>query len=138
MNHLSVKKQCDYKMQKRRYLSILLLVVIIPLGFLTKFYHGPAESWTHHYAGDIFYPMFWMYLVLFFFPRLSVLCVGIAVFVFSTIIELTQLLSWPVLEYFRQSFLGRTVFGVSFSWTDIAYYALGCVLGWCLWKILNT
>lgn len=125
-------------MKRRRYISIVLLLFVIPLGFSTKFYHGVYESWVHNYAGDIFYPMFWMYLILLVFPQLSVCWTGIIVFVFSTAIELSQLSSWSVLEYFRQSFLGRTIFGVSFSWTDVRYYAIGCFFGCSLWKLLNN
>ena len=111
--------------QKTRACILLFLLVLVPVGLGTKIYQGPAAEWVHHYAGDIFYPMFWYFLGVLIFPHTNPLAMCLAVFTFSTAIEFTQLLNgWP-LVWLRQSFWGRTLVGVSFSGVDIFYYYLG-------------
>lgn len=116
---------------------IFVLLLLIPLGLSTKFYQGPGWLWVQLYAGDIFYPMFWFFLVMLIFPRSNTVLVSFLVFLSSTIVEFSQLLHGPVLIYLRQSFLGRVLVGTSFVWWDILYYFIGCVLALFLYDALN-
>jgi len=111
-----------------RLRTVLVLFVLTPLGFYTKFYHGPGEDWAHSYAGDILYPMFWFFMLAFLRPKLSPYTNAAIIFLFSTAVEFTQLLSNPFLECIRSGFLGRTLIGTGFVAMDILYYAIGCVL----------
>ncbi len=121
---------------KLRLSLLSLLVLIIPAGFYTKFYTGPGQSWVHSYAGDIFYPMFWIFLVLFVKPLMDPLKATALVFVFTVIVEFSQLLNNSVLQDIRQSFIGRTLVGVSFSMTDIFWYLTGCILAFIVYQCL--
>jgi hypothetical protein len=107
---------------------IITLLFLIPIGLATKFYHGPGHLWVMMYAGDIFYPMFWFFLGMLILPRVHPMKMSLAVFLFCTAVEFTQLLNGPLLLWLRQSFIGRTLVGVSFVWMDIVYYAAGCVV----------
>lgn len=111
-----------------RLVILIILFFLVPIGLGTKFYHGPGRLWVMLYAGDIFYPMFWFFLGMLIFPRVHPLKMSIAVFLFSTAVEFTQLLNGTFLTWLRQSFIGRTLVGTSFVWMDIVYYAAGCVL----------
>jgi len=86
--------------------------------------------------GDILYPMFWFFLVLFFRPQFSSLKLASTVFIFSTAIEFTQLLSSPLLTQIRSTFIGRTLIGTGFAPVDIFYYFIGCVLAVGLYRVL--
>ena len=120
-----VNLQFSVSKQKTRAGILLFLLVLVPVGLCTKIYQGPAAEWVHHYAGDIFYPMFWYFLGVLIFPHTNPLAMCLVVFAFSTTIEFTQLLNgWP-LAWLRQSFWGRTLVGVSFSGVDIFYYYFG-------------
>jgi hypothetical protein len=44
-------------------------------------------------------------------------------------LEASQLWHPVFLEAVRGSFLGRTLIGMSFAWSDFAYYAIGCLFG---------
>jgi len=116
---------------------LAVLLIITPLGFATKFYTGSGSEWVNTSAGDILYPAFLMLILVFFQRDLKAWRAAVGVFLFSTAVEFTQLLDGPFLEWMRQSFLGRTLVGVSFVPLDILYYALGCLLGIVLLHLLR-
>jgi hypothetical protein len=41
----------------------------------------------------------------------------------------------PFLEVLRSNFIGRTILGSSFNWTDFPYYLVGSGLGY-IWLLL--
>ena len=45
--------------------SILCLLVLTPLGFATKLYHGPAGLWVNNSFGGMFYEIFWCLVAAF-------------------------------------------------------------------------
>ncbi|NIA29087.1 MAG: DUF2809 domain-containing protein [Actinobacteria bacterium] len=112
---------------------VSILLILVPIGFSTKFIGG---AWVHNYMGDIFYPMFWFFLILFFYPQFPPVKLASTVFVFSTAIEFTQLLSSPLLTQIRSTFIGRTLIGTGFVPVDIFYYFIGCIFAICLHRIL--
>ena len=118
----------------RSILLLFALLVLVPLGLGTKFYHGPGFMWVQLFAGDILYPMFWFVLGMLLFPRTHPLVMSLLVFLFSTAIEFTQLLHSPFLAFLRRSFIGRTLVGTSFVWADIFYYLIGCLLAILLYR----
>ncbi len=113
---------------KKQWPILLVLLLLTPLGFATKFYTGPGRVWVHAYAGDILYPMFWYFIAVLFFPDVRPASLCLLVFLFSTLIEFSQLGNGDALLWLRQSFLGRTLVGVSFSLVDILYYYVGSML----------
>ncbi len=117
------------RLKKHRIYIFLMLCLLVPLGLGTKFYNGPFEGWVHSFAGDIFYPMFWLFLIFFMKPEWPVTPVSGVVFLACTLIEITQLFSTPVLQFLRSSFIGRTLIGTHFIFMDILYYAMGCIFG---------
>jgi hypothetical protein len=103
----------------------LYLVIIIPVGFYTKFYTGPLATWVNNSFGGILYVIFWSLLVSLFFPKTSPLKIAFTVFLSTCMIEFLQLWHPVFLEKIRGYFLGRTILGQSFSWWDILHYGLG-------------
>ena len=83
----------------------------------------------HDYAGDILYTMFLFFLLRSIWLRTDAKILSLAAFVFSTVVEFTQLLNAPVLETIRSSFIGRTLIGNGFNLFDILYYFIGSLLG---------
>jgi hypothetical protein len=112
------------------------LLVIVPLGFYSKFYSGPAAVWVKNCLSGVFYVIFWCLLILLFIPAKPGL-VAIVVFVVTSLLEILQLSHHPVLEFIRGFFLGRVLIGTVFVWSDFIYYAVGCLLGWLWLRLLN-
>ena len=107
---------------------LLVLAVVVPVGFATKFYAGPAQSWVHDHAGGFLYVVFWCLLALALRPELSPWLVGCAVIVITSMLEFLQLWHPPLLEAVRATFLGHALIGSSFSWSDLPYYGAGALV----------
>ena len=115
------------------------LLVVIPLGFLFKFYSGPGRWWFNDYGAGVLYEIFWILVVFFFSPtRKSANRVPIWVFTITSALEILQLYHlWP-LEKVRSYFLGRALIGTTFTWWDFPHYAIGCMVGWLLIKRMSV
>jgi hypothetical protein len=50
----------------------------------------------------------------------------------TCVLEFLQLWHPPFLEALRSNFLGATILGTTFDWTDFPYYFAGSGIGW-LW-----
>ena len=108
----------------------VLLLVLVPVGFGTKFYDGPSAWWVHNYAGALVYEVFWILFFGLFLPAQKSSVLALAVFVVTCVLECMQLWHPPLLNWVRSFFLGRALIGNGFDWWDFPYYALGCLAGW--------
>jgi Protein of unknown function (DUF2809) len=111
---------------------LISLLIVVPLGFYSKFYAGPAAYWVNHSVSGLWYEIFWCLLVLCFLPEGKAGLIASGVLLATCALEVLQLWHPPFLDYLRRSFLGRTLLGTSFAWSDFPYYVLGCGIGW-LW-----
>ena len=125
-------------MSKYRLLIVLTLIVIVPVGFLTKFYSGPAQLWVNNSLGGLFYEVFWCLLFAFIFPQVRPVKIALWVFVSTCFLEFLQLWHPPFLEIIRNNYFGRTILGNSFRWSDFPYYIIGSSLGYATLIILKS
>jgi len=126
-----------FSITKRRLWTLVLLLIIIPIGFATKLYSGPGKDWVNNSLGGVFYEMFWCLFIYFVFIKLKNWKIAISVFIATGIIEIIQLWHPPFLEFIRSYFIGRTILGTSFSWLDFIYYFIGCGIGYLLLNRLH-
>jgi hypothetical protein len=122
----------NHRKKSPRIIAGCLLLILIPLGFATKFYTGPFAVWVNNSLGGIFYEIFWCLVIFLFFPSLKAVWIAAIVFVATSALEFTQLWHAPFLEQIRENFIGRTLIGTSFTWPDFPYYAIGCAVGYFL------
>jgi hypothetical protein len=122
---------------KQRLLIILLLIVIVPIGFFTKFYSGPAQDWISNSVGGLFYEIFWCLVLYFLFPKTRILLLAMIVFLTTCFLEFMQLWHPSFLEYLRGNFIGRTILGNAFNWLDFPYYIVGSFLGYVHLKFIS-
>ena len=126
---------CMSKTAITRLLAVISMLIVVPLGLLSKKYTGFADEWIHHNAGDIFYQIFWCLFIFFFIPtRSAANRIPILVFFLGCIVEFTQMWHTPELEWIRSYFWGRLLLGASFDWREFPTYALGSIIGW-LWLL---
>ena len=115
---------------KYRIALLASLSIIVPLGFIIKFYPGPGRSWLNDAFGGVPYDIFWILLIAYLRPKASPLKIAIGVCLITCGLEFLQLWQTPLLEAIRVTSLGRLVLGHSFSWLDFPYYFVGSALGW--------
>ncbi len=117
---------------KKRIWTAVSLLVIVPIGFYGKFYSGPANGWVNDSLGGVFYEIFWCLLLFLFFTKGSPKIIAMGVLIITCLLECLQLWHPPFLEAIRSHFIGRTILGTAFVWSDFPYYFLGSWLGY-LW-----
>lgn len=115
--------------QKRAF---ILLLLITPIGFYTKVYSGSGASWVNNSLGGVFYEIFWCLIIFFFFQNSRALMIAVLVFIITCFLEVLQLWHPKFLEIIRVNFIGRTVFGTSFSLHDFIYYFIGSGIGYLI------
>jgi hypothetical protein len=117
---------------KKRIGTLISLLIVVPVGFYSKFYAGPAASWVNNSLSGVFYEIFWCLLILLFWGEGKPWIIATSVLAATSVLEFLQLWHPPFLEFMRSYFIGRAVLGTSFAWSDFPYYFLGCGIGW-LW-----
>ncbi|MCP4252717.1 MAG: DUF2809 domain-containing protein [Candidatus Scalindua sp.] len=113
-----------------RLYSFILLLIVTPLGFASKFYSGPGAWWFNNYAGGILYEMFWCFLTTLLFPCASAFWIACLVLGITCTLEFLQLWHTLFLESIRSTFIGRTLIGTTFAWWDFPHYFIGCFASW--------
>ena len=120
---------CEHPDLMRRFLLIGLFI-LIPIGLATKIYTGPGSWWVYAHAGGVIYEIFWVFLALAIWPHRSEITVSMWVFLVTCFLETLQLWHPPFLQAIRGTFLGATLIGTTFVWSDFLYYVLGSLIGW--------
>lgn len=123
-------------MMPYRVALLLTIVFIVPLGYFVRF--SPIfPDWFSDVFGSIAYQIFFIALVQFWFPKVSIAKTAIGVFLFSCAIEFLQLWKPPFLQAIRTTLPGRLVLGNTFLWADFPPYIIGNVVGWLLIRSLK-
>lgn len=114
----------------RRTPTVISLLLLLVLGFFTKFYEGPAQEWVNDSLAGMFYVIFWCVFASLFLSRVKPFKIAATVFIITCVLECLQLWHPPFLERFRAPFIGRALLGTSFVWSDFPYYLVGTLAGW--------
>ena len=120
------------KVSYKRFWTFILIFIIVPIGFYSKFYSGPGKDWINNSLGGILYEIFWCLFIFLFLIKIKIWKIAVSVFIATCILEVMQLWHPQSLEYIRSFFLGRTLIGTSFSWFDFIYYLIGSIIGYLL------
>lgn len=115
-------------MNRYRFILFLAIIIIIPLGLVSKFYKGPLDQWLNNYSGGIFYEIFWILLVILIKPKIKPSIATLWVFMITALLEVLQLWHPPFLEAIRATLIGRLLIGTTFDWWDFLHYILGCTI----------
>ena len=117
-------------MKPAQRFALVSLAIVIGLGFGLKFYAGPGRAWINNSVGGTAYVIFWCLAMFAVWPRRAAINpIVIAVLGVTCLLEALQLVDHPVLGRIRSTFLGRTLIGTTFVWSDFIYYVFGAVLG---------
>ena len=116
--------------------TMLSILIVVPIGFASKFYRGPAADLVNNSLGGVWYEIFWCLLLSLFFSDLATWKIALMVLGITCALEVLQLWHARFLETIRATFLGRTIIGNSFVVADSFYYIGGSGVGWLwLWAL---
>ena len=110
--------------------KILILILLIPLGLLTKFYTGPGRQIVNNHLGGVIYVVFFIFLASLVFPQTRAIKITLIVFIVTCALELTQLIQTDFLNRLREYFVVHALIGSSFNLMDMPFYAVGGGIGW--------
>jgi hypothetical protein len=122
---------------KRKW-TLCAIALIVPLGFYTKLYAGPASEWVNNSLGGILYVLFWCLVFSFVFNKAKSGSIVLIVFTATCALEFLQLWHPPLLESIRATFLGATLLGNSFTWWDLLHYCIGALLALVVLNMLRS
>jgi hypothetical protein len=106
-----------------------MVIILIPIGLLTKIYSGKGSDFVINYLGGVIYVVFFILLASFVFPKTNPLKISLIVISITCLIEFSQLIHTPTLELFRKNFVFRTLFGSTFNPFDFIWYFVGALSG---------
>lgn len=121
----------------KRSVKILLALILIIIGILTKHYSGPYSGFVNNHLGGIIYVVFWILLFSIIFPDYPLFKLVFLVLLFTCLIEFTQIIQNPFLSHLREYFIFRAIFGSTFNAIDYLYYIVGAIAGFIISLILN-
>ena len=114
-----------------RLSNAFILAIVVILGLGSKAYSGWGQAWINGYSGDVLYEVFWIWLAGFLWPKQRVWVIALAVLSVTIAIEFSQLIPFPAT--WKAHIVWRFLLGTHFTWWDLPYYGLGCLLGgWSL------
>ena len=125
-----------FKSKKVKWILISILI-IVPPGLYSKFYSGQAARWVNDSLGGVLYVIFWCLLAFLFLSNTKPWKIAATVFIITCFLEFLQLWHPTFLEFLRSNFIGRTILGTTFTWSDFPYYLVGCGIGWLWMKSLQ-
>lgn len=125
------------RLSKNIFFAIVFLIIIVPLGFYSKLYSGVGEQFINNKLSGVFYEVFWCLVFYILFPKSKSIKIVIWVFVFTCLLEFVQLVNADYLDLIRSNFIGQTIIGSSFSWSDFPFYILGSVIAYPILQFLN-
>lgn len=122
---------------KNKIYAVIFLILIIPFGFYIKLYSGAGHEWMNNKLGGVLYEIFWCLVFYIFLPKSKPVKIAVWVLIITCVLEFVQLLDNSFLGIIRSNFIGQTIIGNSFSWSDFPYYFIGSVLGYLILKNLE-
>ncbi|MEI6884586.1 MAG: DUF2809 domain-containing protein [Bacteroidota bacterium] len=115
--------------QRNRALQILILLLVIAAGIVSRKYPWILPSSLGKYPGDALWALAAFVLWGLILPRATTMKIAGLAFLTSVLDEISQLYHAPWIDAIRSTSIGHLLLGFSFSWMDILAYATGVLAG---------
>lgn len=104
-------------------------MAVIALGLASRKYPFLFPAVFGKYPGDALWALMVFLGCAFFKPRASTLRLAAVALAISCLDEFSQLYQAPWINAIRRTTMGHLVLGSTFSWGDMAAYAVGIFMG---------
>jgi glycopeptide antibiotics resistance protein len=112
------------------FVKLFLVIVLIPIGILTKVYSGIGSEFANNYLGGVIYVVFFIVLASLVFPNANPLKTSLFVVGITCLIEVSQLIQNDLLNNLRTHFLIGSLIGGVFNVFDFIFYFVGGLIGY--------
>jgi len=117
-------------MNRNRILYLVLVVITIIVGLLTRRFSAYLPDIINLGLGDALWAVMMYWIMGFVFPRCSIKKLAILSLMICFIVETSQLYQAEWINNLRSNRLGALVLGRGFLWSDFVAYTIG--VGACL------
>jgi len=116
-------------MKRSRFWLVVGVVAVIALGLASRKFPSLFPALFGKYPGDSLWALMIFLGWAFCKPRASTRNIAALAIATSCLVEFSQLYQAAWLNEIRSTTLGHLVLGSTFSWFDIAAYAIGVLVG---------
>lgn len=125
--HLMLRQLMN-KRTKRVILCSLTIIFAGVLGLGSRHYPEYLSPFLAEYMGDTMWSLAVFMIFRLSFHRLSVFSIACITFLFSILIEVSQLYDTTWINSIRHTFIGGLLLGFGFLWTDFICYFVGVLI----------
>ena len=119
-------------MQRKILTSLIGIIMLIPIGLYSR-----QIKWIPEETGDALWAMMVFCLWRMILVKKKLHWVALISLAHSFLVEFSQLLRWPWLVSFRNTFIGHMMLGQGFLWIDLLAYMIGILLIYCLFRCVE-
>jgi hypothetical protein len=113
-------------------IKLALVIILIPIGLLTKVYNGFESEFITNYVGGVIYVVFFIVLTSLVFPKRKPFIISLIVLFITCSLEFSQLIQSSFLNSLRTHFIIRSLIGSVFNWFDFVFDFFGTVIGYII------
>ncbi|MDK1286803.1 DUF2809 domain-containing protein [Pseudoalteromonas umbrosa] len=110
-------------------LYVVLTILTMSLGLVTRTSMLDFPQWVHLYLGDCLWALMVFWLICTLKPKFTNMQLAMIALLFAYTIEFSQLYQGDWLNTIRHTKLGGLVFGFGFKVSDLVSYTLGIGFG---------
>jgi hypothetical protein len=120
--------QHNPSLMRRSLIAVALLLITIPIGLAVRFLPLGLPWFLYKYLGSILWAvaLYWFLAAL--LPRLRPPALAPLAIIIATVLELSRLVPFALLDAFRLTFAGQILLGRYFSVKNIVAYILAIAL----------
>jgi hypothetical protein len=121
---------------KKKILYLLLALITIIAGLLSRKFADYLPNIVNLYLGDVMYALMMYWLIGMLFPKKSFGSKAFFAIVVCFCIEFSQMIEFEWLKFVRSTTLGRLILGRGFLISDLISYLVGASIGLVIEKTL--
>ena len=103
--------------------SLIGIIFLIPIGLYSR-----HVSWIPEETGDALWAMMVFCLWRIILVKKELPLIALVSLAHSFLVEFSQLIRWPWLVSFRNTFIGHMMLGQGFLWIDLLAYSIGVAI----------
>lgn len=116
-------------LKRNRTTYFLLVVSVILTGLLSRKFSDNLPEFLGKYSGDTLWGLMVFFIVGLIFANYTTAFIATIAFIFSCLIEISQLYQSEWINNLRHIKYVGLIFGYEFLWSDLICYAGGIVVG---------
>ena len=119
-------------MKRKILISLIGIIVLIPIGLYSR-----KVSWIPDETGDALWAMMVFCIWRIVLVKKELRLIAVVSLTHSFLVEFSQLIRWPWLVSFRNTFIGHMMLGQGFLWTDLLAYLIGITIIYLVFRAIE-